>query len=31
VNDCIMYTAANLNTPLREGDRVAFLPSMSGG
>ena len=31
VNDCILYTATNLDTPLSEGDRVTFLPSMSGG
>jgi molybdopterin converting factor small subunit len=31
VNDCIMYTATNLDTPLSEGDHVTFLPSMSGG
>jgi molybdopterin converting factor small subunit len=31
VNDCIMHTAANLDTPLNDADCVTFLPTLSGG
>jgi molybdopterin converting factor small subunit len=31
VNDIIMHTAANLDTPLSDGDCVTFLPTISGG